>query len=183
MADAEIWRNIEGYEGYAVSNYGRIKSLERKVKIFRHGKYHERYIEEKILKLKLDKDGYYRIILRNGKEKKCLPVARLVAKAFIPNPDNLPCVNHKSEVKTENFAENLEWCSVQYNTNYGTVQKRRSKHLKKPIMQYTLEGEEICYWFSISDAAKETGFSAAAICQAAKGRIPHSNGFKWEYAA
>ena len=81
-----------------------------------------------------DKDGYYRVTLSNGNKKKTCRVHRLVAEAFIPNPNNLPEVNHKSEVKTENSASNLEWCDTTYNINYGSRNERVRESLSKPVV-------------------------------------------------
>ena len=93
--DNEIWKDIEGYFGkYQISNYGRVKSLERVVKKVRYGKTFFSKINETVVKCSLDKYGYYKVGLWiNGKSKRCF-VHRLVAEAFIPNPDNLPPVNH-----------------------------------------------------------------------------------------
>ena len=100
----EEWRAVPGYEGlYEVSNTGNIKSL----------------IKNKIIKYFINKKGYRLVSLsKNGIIKK-FSVHRLVAQAFIPNPDNLPQVNHKDEDKTNNNVDNLEWCDAKYNTNYG----------------------------------------------------------------
>ena len=110
----EIWRPIEGYEGlYEVSSYGKVRSLDRydSRNHFRKGK---------VLSLVKNKEGYLQVNLCcNGKNKMFL-VHRLSAQAFIPNPDNLPQVNHKDEDKTNNSVDNLEWCDCSYNNNYGT---------------------------------------------------------------
>ena len=182
MADTEIWKDIEGYNGYMVSNQGRIKSVDRDVDVFRHGKTHKRTIKGKIIKPLVDKDGYYRVWLSDKEHKrKFFLVSRLVAQAFIPNPDNLPFVNHKSEVKTENFVENLEWCDGKYNSNYGTCQKRRAKTSKKHITQYNLFGDPVMSWFSLKDAADETGFSMSGISQCLTGRRRQYRGYFWRY--
>lgn len=123
----EEWRDVVGYEGlYQVSNWGRIKSLSR---IDARG--HKR--KEKILKVSINKYGYKVISLyKNSKEKKYF-VHRLVAEAFIPNPDNLPEVNHiidDYEHRSDNRVENLEWCTRDYNVNYGDRNKRQSKSMK-----------------------------------------------------
>lgn len=119
----EIWKDIEGYEGlYQVSNLGRVKSLNYR----RTGK-------EVILSLHTDKDGYKQISLHKNGKINTYQVHRLVAEAFIPNPDNLPQVNHKIddfEHKSDNRVENLEWCTAEYNTNYGNRNKRASESLK-----------------------------------------------------
>ena len=108
----EIWKDIENYDGiYQISNFGRVKSLSRQTK---SGKY-----KEIIKKPSLAGRGYYRLALcKNGKPKYYY-IHRLVAKAFIPNPNNLPLVNHKDENKLNNNVNNLEWCDSEYNMNYG----------------------------------------------------------------
>lgn len=113
----EIWRNIEGYEGlYQVSNQGNVRSLNYKqtgmVQVLKPGK-HTR--------------GYLLVTLyKDGKAKGC-KVHRLVAQAFLPNPDNLPQVNHKDENPSNNRVENLEFCTAKYNTNYGSRNQRASE--------------------------------------------------------
>lgn len=111
MLPQELWKQIQGYEGlYAVSTYGNVMSLRSK----------------KILK-PLNSHGYDRVVLSfKGKIERCL-VHRLVAQAFIPNPDGLPQINHKDENKKNNFVDNLEWCTPLYNTRYGTGIERQSK--------------------------------------------------------
>lgn len=118
----EIWKDIEGYEGlYEVSSYGRVRSLQRT----RKGSYGSiRIVYEKILNHKIDKDGYHTVSLSKEGKMKYIRVHRLVAQAFIPNPDNLPQVNHRDEDKSNNCVENLEWCDAKYNSNYGTAKER-----------------------------------------------------------
>jgi len=114
----EEWRPIEGYEGlYDVSSYGRVRSLDRydNRNCFRKGH---------ILKQSNDGRGYMSIVLcLNGIFKRYL-IHRLVAQTFIPNPDNLPQVNHKDENKSNNRIENLEWCNQKYNNDYGSRKER-----------------------------------------------------------
>lgn len=105
----EIWKDITGYEGlYQVSNLGRVKSTQ-----YFHG------TNERILKPISTHNGYFRVHLRKDGKLKTFKIHRLVAEAFIPNPDNLPQINHKDEDKTNNRVDNLEWCSARYNCNYG----------------------------------------------------------------
>ena len=117
----EEWRDIEGYEGlYQISNWGRVKSLNYK-----------RTGEEGILLPSPNKHGYLRIDLcKKGEKPKHFSIHRLVAQAFIPNPDNLPQVNHKDENKTNNYVYNLEWCDDKYNVNYGTRNERGAEKRK-----------------------------------------------------
>ena len=109
METTEIWKPIIGYEPYVVSSYGQVKNN-------RTGK---------ILKQKIDKYGYLSITIYNtNKEKKSYTIHRLVASAFIQNPNNLPQVNHKDEDKKNNRVDNLEWCDSKYNCNYGSRNKK-----------------------------------------------------------
>ena len=117
----EEWRDIRGYEGkYQVSNLGRIKSLKDS-----HGNY-----REKILKFKLEVSGYLQVHLYLENKVKAFKIHRLVAEAFIPNPNNLPEVNHKDENKENNRVDNLEWCDRKYNINYGTRTQKASEKMK-----------------------------------------------------
>lgn len=108
--DGEEWRAVSGYEGmYEVSNYGRVKSLARTA---RNG----RKMQQTIMALK-EWHGYWVIWLRNGKKRK-YRINRLVAQAFIPNPGELPFVNHKDRDRKNNHYTNLEWCTPQGNTDH-----------------------------------------------------------------
>ena len=116
----EVWRDIPNYEGlYQISNYGRVQSFER------NG------TKGGILKSAKTKLGYMRVNLCKNNLHKSFSVHRLVALVFIPNPDNLPCVNHKDENKENNHVENLEFCSYIYNVNYGSRNERASKILSE----------------------------------------------------
>ena len=127
----EEWRDIKGYEGlYQVSSWGRVKSLNYK----RTGK-------EGILNGDPNNIGYMSVVLyKNGKRKPRL-IHRLVAAAFIPNPDNLPIINHIDENKNNNRVDNLEWCTHEYNTNYGTANKRRAEKSSKTLKGRKLTNE------------------------------------------
>lgn len=115
----EIWKDIPNYEGlYQVSNLGRVKVLDRYVNsgIKDNNKVKRK---EQILKQYM-KRGYFQVTLIHNNQRHYFNVHRLVAIAFIPNPNKYPQVNHKDENKLNNFVDNLEWCDAKYNCNYGT---------------------------------------------------------------
>lgn len=121
------WRDIPGYEGlYCCSPAGQVKSLERVVRR-RDGLSHT--VPERVLAPARHPHGYQQVTLcKNGKKERWL-VHRLVAMTFLPNPEGLPCINHKNEVKDDNRADNLEWCTVAYNNTYGDrVERIAEKH-------------------------------------------------------
>ena len=180
----EEFRDINGYEGlYQVSNYGRVKSLPRLIisgNRFNRNK-NIRYSKMKILKMVIGNDKYYKTAFSYNKKMKYLRVNRLVAQAFIPNPNNLPQVNHKNEIKTDNRVENLEWCTAKYNSNYGTKNKRVSNKAKKPVNQYDLEGKFIKTWNSPLDASIYYGVSKTTIYSCCNGKTNSAVGYKWKY--
>ena len=127
----EIWKDIKGFEGlYQVSNMGEVKSLDRKVIQYNGYNYSERIYKGKMLKSAISRNGYKRVVLQNVNAKKNCCVHRLVAEAFIPNPNNLLIINHKDENKLNNQVENLEWCTQSYNINYGNRNKKVINKLK-----------------------------------------------------
>lgn len=139
----EIWKDIAGYEGlYQVSNLGRVKSLDRTVQYFRNGKLETKIFKSKIMKQNYTSAGYLMIYLRKDGKDKYNAVHRLVAQAFIPNPNNLPCVNHKDEVKDNNSVNNLEWCTHIYNCNYGTAIERMRKKVTGRPKNWSEEGKK-----------------------------------------
>ena len=186
----EIWKDIEGYEGiYQVSNMGRVKRLARSVVQKNPNPYSDtsvvQPISEKILTTRPTKEGYPLILLRGGKDGKRhgFSVHRLVAKAFIPNPDNLPEVNHKNEIRTDNRADNLEWCTRQYNVHYGNCQeKSNAARVLKPVDQYTKDGTFVAHHDSVSAASKATGICTGTIAGICKGKIRSSHGYTFRYS-
>lgn len=172
ITETEIWKPKKDYEGlYEVSNFGRVKSL---------GNGNSNNSKERILKPDTDRNGYLKVLLyKDGKRKKNL-VHRLVAEVFIPNPDNLPCVNHKDENKTNNSVENLEWCTHEYNNNYGTRNKKVAKTLSKPVLQFTLDGEFVREWPSVKECGRN-GFSQGRVCQCCNNKRKSHKGYIWKY--
>lgn len=162
----EEWRDIKGYEGkYQVSNLGRVKSLN--------------YNREKILKPR-NSNGYLRVELhKKGKGKNCL-VHRLVAEAFIENPNNYPIINHKDENPSNNIVSNLEWCTYKHNNNYGTHNKRVSntrKHKglskgknnpKSRKVQCVTTGRKFNY---IQEASEYYNIDRAGISKCCRGKL------------
>lgn len=163
----EIWKPVLGYKGlYEVSNWGRVKSI--------------RFGKERILKPDIVGRGYFQVDLwKNGKVKRYY-VHRLVAEAFIPNYNNLPCVNHKDENKQNNNVINLEWCSAKYNINFGTRTERVSKKLSKTVLQYDLEGNLIREWASANECGRN-GFNQSHITDCCKGKRKTHKGFIFKY--
>ena len=173
---SEVWRDINGYEGYyQVSDQGRVKSLERKDRF-------GRTVKERILKPYINRYGYLLVVLCAGGKQKTLNVHRLVCEAFHENPDNKPQVNHINEDKADNRACNLEWTTAMENSNFGTRNERMAKALSKPIGQYTRAGELVKTWPSLTEIGKQTGFSIGNISQAANGKLKTAYGFIWKYA-
>ena len=118
----EIWRPVVGYEGlYEVSSYGRVRSVDRYVKSKSES---YRLTKGKVLSGSITKDGYVRCLIKVNGVGRSYFAHRLVAETFIPNPDNLPQINHKDEDKRNNRVDNLEWCTAKYNMNYGSRQER-----------------------------------------------------------
>lgn len=172
---SEEWRDIPNYEGlYQVSNLGRVKSLN-----YNHTK------QEKILKQANNK-GYLYVLLYNQKKRTLHKIHRLVATAFIPNPNNLPFINHKDENPLNNRADNLEWCTAAYNSNYGTNIQRRSKKLtnrqdlSKQVFQYDFEGKIIKIWQSTHECSRN-GYNQGNVAACCRGKLKQYKGYIWSY--
>lgn len=170
MNNVEIWKPIKGYEGlYEVSNLGNVKRLKS-----------DNTRKEKPLLFDDDR-GYKRVQLyKDGKQKKHR-VHRLVAEAFLPNPNNLPQVNHINEIRYDNRVENLEWCTAKYNMNYGNCIPNIKKSLTRPVVQFTLNGEFVKIWEGSRYIEKELGFRNQSICRCCRGERKMAYGYIWRY--
>lgn len=158
----EEWIPIKGFEHRVwISNEGRVLSLGRTM-IAKDG--HQRIYPDKLLKLTPKPNGYTRARLYHdgGKTYEDHLVHRLVATHFIPNPDDLPVVNHVDEVRNNNNAENLQWVTVQQNVTYNDCHLRAADNRKKPVEQLTLDGDLIMVWSSVEEAHAE-GYRKGSI--------------------
>lgn len=177
----EVWQDIPGYEGlYQASTYGRVKSVERYVKYKRTS----RYFPSVILQPSINAYGYYVVSL----SRKLYKVHRLIALTFLPKQENCTQVNHKDEIKSNNFVSNIEYCTKRYNNLYGTridrAKTKQKNHPKrsKPVSQYDLEGNIVKKYPSIKEAARQTGFPDTHIGGCCLGKHKTAYGFIWRYA-
>ena len=180
----EKWVNIENHPSYFISNFGRVFSKK----------------SNKVMKNRVvSKNGYQQITLDNSQ----LLVHRLVAQAFIPNPNNLPCVNHKDENPGNNDFRNLEWCTYKYNSNYGTNPIRHSKKMldrydndpdwksdcikrlaeiqkkkRKRVVQLDKFNNYLKTYES-SYATEKDGHLSVHVCDCANGKRKTHHGYKW----
>ena len=168
MDRVEEWKDIEGYEGlYQVSNLGRVKSLN----YLHTGK-------EQILKNRLQNNNYLFVYLCKNSIKKNCSVHRLVAKAFLENPNNYPCVNHIDEDKTNNNINNLEWCTHKHNINHGTHNQRSVEN--RSIFIYCLETDKI--YNSLKQSSEELNIHHQHISMVLKSRSKQAKGYTFRYA-
>lgn len=182
----EIWKDIPGYVGiYQVSNYGRIKSLSRLI-YRKNGQISK--TQGKILSPGIDKYGYYIVVLCNGK-KETKTVHRIVALAFINNPNNLPEIDHKDGNRKNNKVENLRWVTRKENAN-NPISKLRYSHAAKQIKNYKYlmqsvrqikDGKVIAEYESMREAERQTNIAHSSIKKAINGKLKNAGGFQWEY--
>jgi hypothetical protein len=176
------WKIVEGTDGYyEVSNDGLVRSTGKYARVCGGG---YRYVKPKMIASNKYPNGYtYVNITLNGERHTAL-VHRLVAKAFLENPLNLPEINHKDENISNNHVDNLEWCSSKYNANYGTRNKRCREGNRKQfvsIIRIDKSGNRKRYE-CIGDAKRETGADVSAIIRVCKGKNLTAGGYYWEYA-
>lgn len=174
----EIWKNVKGYENlYLVSNYGNIKRIGK----------------NKNRKFNVTRNGYALVNLYKNGVSKNISVHRIVAEAFLKNIYNLPQVNHKNGVKTDNRVENLEWISVKENIkhSYRALGRKTSKGNKgninritkstKPLIQYDLDGNFVKVWGSKENASRELKIDSATISNCCRDKRKSTGHYKWKY--
>lgn len=186
----EIWKDIKGYEGlYQISNLGRVKSVDKYDRL-------GRFWKGKILNPHKQLNCYLSVGLCKGGKMKTFYIHRLVAEAFIPNPNNYSIINHMDYNPSNNFVGNLEWCTYEYNNNYGTRNKKLSQSLKghsiseqtkqkisqlknKSVLQFTKDGEFVREWKSVKEAEETLGIYQISRCARCERKT--AGGFKWSY--
>ena len=158
----EIWKPVQGFESlYEISNFGRVKSI---------GKYNT--CKRGIMKPMVDPCGYEHVALYNQNNRKDISIHRLVAIAFIPNPNGYKYVNHIDENRTNNVVSNLEWCTNSYNIAYSRG---------KRVCQFTKDGEYLATYNCIQDASREYGIPTTNISKCCKGIRHTAGGYVWYY--
>ena len=188
----EIWKDIEGYEGlYQISSLGNVKSLNYRNQGF-----------AKNIVPKINNSGRLWVELYKNSAKKQYLIHRLVGIAFIPNPENLPQINHKDEDPRNNSVENLEWCTGRYNVEY-TMRMHPEKYpdfngieLDRPcatrkrvnttglaINQFTMDGKFVKQWPNSVTIKHKTGWSDWSISECCRGKRKTAHGFRWQYAS
>ena len=168
----EQWRTYPSNSNYLVSTCGEVKSIDRCRRIGR-GKGCMRLYKGQILKQRINRHGYKMANI----EGKTVSVHRMIAETFLPNPDNLPCVNHKDENKTNNWVTNLEWCTHKYNNIYGT----RIRRISKAILQFSLTGEFIQEWESAKYAARCNGWDQGSINKCCSEKRKTAYNYIWKF--
>lgn len=167
----EIWKDIKDYEElYQVSNFGRVKSL---------------YTNRILKGSKNNRGGYLKVSLCKNNIKSTKTIHRLVAQAFIPNPENKPQVNHIDEDKTNNMVSNLEWMTSKENNNHGTRNERASKAISKsksiPIIAINLKTGESQEFYGTNECARQLGLHDSNITHVLKDRYKQTGGYTFKY--
>ena len=176
----ENWRPVVGYETlYLVSDKGNVKSLSKSI-TYSDGRV--RKYNEKMLKLQISKTGYIIVNLSKDGHQCTKYVHRLVAEAFLPNPEQLLEINHIDEDKSNNCSDNLEWCSRKYNNHHSRITETLNKNKKVPVLQLTLDGTFIKRWEGVREAARGLGMKTHKhIRECCLNQAKSCYGFKWKY--
>lgn len=179
----EIWRKIENYEDYEVSSFGRVRRITPYIG---NNSFRNKTGIPKILNKTKDTSGYYQVRLANDEGSKLKLVHRLVAQAFIPNPENKPQVNHINCNKIDNMVENLEWCSQLENMRHAhknglTTYKYATDKTSKKTAQYDLNGNLINIFKSTGEAGRVLRISQGHISSVCRGKRKQAGGYIFKY--
>ena len=188
----EQWKNIEEFkELYQVSNLGNVRSLDTMINCKGANNIDFHLRKGRILKQTIGTTGYYSVNLSKNGKSKFVRVHRLVAQAFIPNPNNLYCINHIDGNKLNNNVNNLEWCDYSHNNKEAyrlglKNNKYKGKYGKeaqfsKPLLQFTLNNEFVKEWENAEQVKRELGYCAENIRSVCNGRRKKANGYIWKY--
>lgn len=172
--EKEIWADIDGYQGmYKISNLGNVLSLERRGK-------DGRKVKERLLAKSRDKDGYLAVTLyHNEKPLKSAKIHRLVAQAFIPNPENKAQVNHINGIKEDNTISNLEWNTAKENTTHAIDSQLRKQGLRKGNIEVYKDGV-LCNIISSLEQLRSLGFDHSKVYKCLNGRSKSHKGFTFK---
>ena len=197
VMEKEIWRDVVGFEGlYQISNLGRIKSLPRLTNFGNRKK----HIKEMFLSVAKGKRGYLVVVLTKQGRHYTRPIHRMIAEAFIPNPENYPYIDHIDTNKHNNAIFNLRWCTAKGNSNNPLTKKLLSRKTKeqwdagvfndrnnihyRKVGQYTKTGELVKVWDSIvlaSETLKIDSSSISAVCKGTNPKRHTVGGFVWKH--
>lgn len=169
----EQWKDIK------IKKKGKIHDFTGLYRVNTHGDIWS-YTKNCLITAKRNTNGYLKVALAKNGCKSSFLIHRIVAEVFIPNPDNLPEVNHIDEDKTNNSVNNLEWCNHKYNLNHGTASKRIAEKQSKIIQQFTMDGELVKEWKSTRECGRN-GFHRCYVCACCRGEKSQYNGFIWRY--
>lgn len=159
------WVKIKDFANYSVSEYGDVRNDGT----------------GKILKQRLDKDGYVKYDLYENSKQHTLTAHRLVAKHFLNKVKGKEFVNHIDENKQNNHLLNLEWCTQRENINHGTRNERMARTQSKEVAQYDLQGNLLNVFYGASEASRKTGVDNSSISKCCKGKLKTTGGFIWRY--
>ena len=179
--EMEQWKDIEGFEGYyQVSDMGRVRSLDRVVTTTRYGKPLSMTVKGKVLRAPVTRDGYVSIQIFKASKYYTFKVHRLVANAFIDNPDNLPEINHIDGNKQNNAASNLEWCTRGHNISHafrtGLIDPKNRRNNRKAVRR-----SDGVVFESLTKAAEESGTHVSGVSMCCHGRLAHTAGYGFEF--
>lgn len=176
----EIWRDIKDFQNYQVSSQGRVRSVDHETEKLNNGVLTKHHYKGKVLKPAENRYGYLIVGLCKDGKTHTKTIHRLVAEAFLSNPQQLPEVNHRNENKHDNRVENLEYCSSEYNTKYGSRTERAAKSKSKPVGQFNLNGELVRTWPSAAEAGRN-GFNKCDIYMCCHDKIKTHKTYTWRY--